>query len=372
MARLCLMLPRLSRYGGVEGVAWRWAEALAGRGHSVDFVCARAEDAPPEGVRPVVLGRRGLTRVGRMRRFAADAEAARAAGDYDLTLGPGRTLRQDILRVSGGPVSTFLELSLRAYPPGRERHMKRLVRLLDPAHRLEARLEREALDKAKTVVCVSALHRRWILEAYPGLDPTRVKLVHNLPDLARFSPVSAQERQALRQAHGVAENTTVLLFAGTSYLRKGLLPLVAALPHLPEDRVLWVAGGRGRRRALDLARRLGVAQRLRFLGRTDAMPDLYRLAHCFALPSFQDTCSNAVMEALASGCRVVAGAHDGASAFADPDLVVGDPWDAHALAATVERALARPRPGPFRFPEDIPAGIEPLCDLVDAALAAKP
>jgi len=36
-------MPRLGLYGGAEGFGWRLAEALAARGHCVDFLCARAE-----------------------------------------------------------------------------------------------------------------------------------------------------------------------------------------------------------------------------------------------------------------------------------------------------------------------------------------
>lgn len=46
MARIALILPRLSRYGGVEQFAFRLAEALAetrNSEHEVEFICARSE-----------------------------------------------------------------------------------------------------------------------------------------------------------------------------------------------------------------------------------------------------------------------------------------------------------------------------------------
>ena len=47
-ARIALMLPRFSLYGGVEQYGVALAEGLAQRGHVVDFLCARREaQAPP-------------------------------------------------------------------------------------------------------------------------------------------------------------------------------------------------------------------------------------------------------------------------------------------------------------------------------------
>ncbi|MBU4378367.1 MAG: glycosyltransferase, partial [Proteobacteria bacterium] len=82
--RLALVMPRLSRYGGAESFAWRLGEALARRGHAVDFICARCEAEPPEGVTPVVVGRFGGLRVIKILWFALMAERARRTGGYDL------------------------------------------------------------------------------------------------------------------------------------------------------------------------------------------------------------------------------------------------------------------------------------------------
>ena len=54
--KIAIMLPKLSLYGGVEGFAWRLAEALA-RGHDIHFICARQETDSPAGVRVIRVGR---------------------------------------------------------------------------------------------------------------------------------------------------------------------------------------------------------------------------------------------------------------------------------------------------------------------------
>lgn len=101
--RIALLLPRLGRYGGVEQFAWHLAEALAQRGHEVDFICARKEGEAPAGVRPVVVGRKGGLKVLKALHYLVQAERMRRRGDYDLTVSFGKTWEQDILRVGGGP-----------------------------------------------------------------------------------------------------------------------------------------------------------------------------------------------------------------------------------------------------------------------------
>ena len=108
-ARLAVVMPRLSGYGGAEGFGLRLAQALARAGYAVDFICARQEAEAPAGVNVVRVGRFGPKLVKNLWfTFAADAAAQR--GGYDLVLGLGKTLNQDVLRVGGGPLPVFWQI----------------------------------------------------------------------------------------------------------------------------------------------------------------------------------------------------------------------------------------------------------------------
>ncbi len=363
-ARLALMLPRLSAYGGVERFALGLAEALAGEGFDVDFICARRETEPPQGVRPVVVGRPPGSRALKIGWFAARAEAARQKGHYDLSLSMGRTVRQDLLRASGGPLSVFWERSSLAYPPGPARTFKALRRAVAPSNALIRRLEDRALSGSRAVIAVSDLVRDWWLAAHPELAVRDMRVIYNKPDLSRFAPPDPESRERLRSGLGLTDADRVLAFAGTNFMLKGLPGLIRALALLPDRCRLHVAGGRRGAPFLALARDLGLEGRVRFLGRVEDMAAFYHVADCFVLPSFYDTCSNAVLEALACGLPVISSATNGSSVFLPPDRILADPGDASALARAVESALAGPPPGPFAWPADKPAGIEPYLELV--------
>jgi len=368
MTRIGLFLPRLGAYGGAEGFALRLAKALAGQGYEVDFVCARKETDAPPGVRVVRLGRPGPLRAVKIAWFAKAAEAIRRKNNYDLSIGFGNTVRQDLLRIGGGPMKIFWELSKRAYAPGLAQDFKMLRRRLSPGNALARNIERQALSNQGTIVAVSHRVRDWLLSAYPGLKDRDVRVIYNQPDLTRFSPAAPDERLALRHELGLDENDTLLTFAGTNFALKGLAPLIRALALLPESFKLRVAGHRNPGRFAKLAASLGVSQRVRFLGYVEDMPRFYQAGDVFVLPSFYDACSNAALEALAAGSRVVSSTDNGSSFFLPEKWVIKDPWDVNTLARTIKSAAEEPLPPAFSWPENVPAGMEPYLELIKELL----
>ena len=370
-AKVAIMMPRMSRYGGAEGFGLRLAETLAAEGHGVDFVCARQEVEAPAGVRPVAVGRLGLGRALKSLWFAYAAERVRQKNAYDVSVSLGKTLNQDILRVGGAPLLAFWRRSIGAWPAGPVRWFKMLRRRLSPANWVGLALERAQFGGTGAIVAVSHLARECILEAHPEVDPRRIRVVYNRPDPARFAPPDADLRVGLRAASGVGEGDVLLLFAGTNFALKGLAPLVRALARLPANFRLHVAGGRNTGRYERLASRLGLAGRVRFLGRVTDMASFYAAGDVFALPTFFDACSNAVLEALACGLRVVSSRANGSSYFLPERFVVADPGDVAALAEALRAAAAEPWPGPFVWPGDVETGLDPYLALVREALEKK-
>lgn len=369
--RMAVTMPRFSKYGGAESFAWRLSEAMAARGHEVDFICGRCETDPPEGVTPVVVGRFGGTRFIKTLWFAAMADRKQKEGEYDFVFGMANTLNQDVLRIGGGPISVFWELSQLAWEEGFPRSWKMFRRRLSPVNWLLHWIDAIRMKRTPRIFAVSHFVRDLIVRAHPHLKAAEIDVIYNRPDLSRFSRPTDEERKALRQAENIPDNAVVIGTAATNFALKGIRYLIESLTRLPENYILQVAGGRKPDKYIRLAESLGVAHRVRFLGKVDDMPSFYRRTDVFILATFYDACSNAVLEALACGCRVVSSERNGSAYFLPEKWVFSDPGNVDELVDILQRVSREEPPAPFAWPSDIPTGIEPYVEMIETMAARK-
>jgi len=369
--RIGVFLPRLSDYGGVERVAYRLAGMLADAGYAVEFVCARVEAEPPVGVTPVVVGRPGPFKWMKVSWYAYAAERTRLKKAYDLTVGLGEVLNMDLLRISGGPRKSFWPLSVRAYPQGVKREWKKWRRRLSPANHISHWIRNHQSREENVLATVSHLSRDWLLDAYPWLDGDAIHVIYNQPDLSRFQPPTSAQQVEGRKRFGMADGEVAIVFAGTAFDRKGLRPSIQAMAELPDHFRLYVAGGRKPGDFARLAEELGVAARVRFLGKVGDIQSLYHAGDISLLPTFHDTCANVVPESLACGLKMIGSASDGSSFFLPERWIVQDPEDGGEIAAKVLAASQEEEAVSFSWPENVACGIEPYLGIVQDMLRDK-
>lgn len=203
---------------------------------------------------------------------------------------------------------------------------------------------RSVLRGADRLFAVSRQLRDRMVEA--GAPPERVSVVPNGVDTNLFRP---GERDAARCALGLPLHQRVLLSVGPMLPAKGFQHLIAGLALLDggETPHLYIAGPGDYQRALERqAERLGLASRVKFLGRVaqGQMPLWYQAADLFCFGSLREGCPNVVLEALACGTPVVSTNVGGI-----PDLVeegfsglLFEPGSPEAFAEALKAALARP------------------------------
>ena len=206
---------------------------------------------------------------------------------------------------------------------------------------------RRAARRARLITSVSR-HTRDCALRWCDIDPARVRVLPNTVD-PRFAPGSAPE--ALRRRFAL-EGRRVLLTVSrlaSAERYKGHDRIIAAMPKILScrpDAIYLIAGeGDDRARLQALARETGMAAHVRFAGQVSAddLPNVYRLADAFAMPSTGEGFGIAFLEAAASGLPIVAGNRDGAAdALADGALGASiDPGDNDGLASAIVRALNR-------------------------------
>jgi glycogen synthase len=176
----------------------------------------------------------------------------------------------------------------------------------------------------------------------------RIRVIPNGVDpQAGPALVSAARQEALRARLQLPAGVYVGLTVARLEANKGLPDLLRALAALdPALDWRWVIVGAGGDRApLEaLARRLGVAARVRFAGGVGEVDlhNLYALAGGFALPSLYEGSSLATLEAMAHGLPVVATRVGGLPDKVRPGetgLLVA-PGDAPALSAALARLMS--------------------------------
>lgn len=212
-------------------------------------------------------------------------------------------------------------------------------------------IQKRALREADSVWAVSRWTRDRSVQA--GARPQRVQLISNTVDDERFDV--GRTDPSLRQRYGVAPGEKVLLTVARldpAEQYKGCDAILRALPDLQDGvgpvRYLVAGAGEDRARMEGLANELGVRESVTFCGFiADAdLPDLYRLADVFVMPSRGEGFGIVFLEAMACGTPVLGGNQDGTrDALADGALgVLADPDDPGAIATALRQLLERQGP----------------------------
>jgi len=197
---------------------------------------------------------------------------------------------------------------------------------------LNAKWERQTLAQSGNVLAVSEMVRRELLEV--GVPDENISVVVNGVDLSEFTPGPAD-----RAALGLPENVMLGLFVGDIKSSiKNLDTVLHALVDVPNGH-LAVAGRLDGSPYPALAAKLGIDERVHFLGFRRDVADLMRASDFFLLPSRRDSCPLVLLEALASGLPVIASRNVGNANLlgTDSGFVVEDPDDARSLAKHIAR-----------------------------------
>ena len=326
--------------GGTEADLCRMASGLVTRGHEVHVFCARPGEAPGGvAVHRVPVVRAG--RVARLLSFAVGAPRAVARERWDVVVGFGRTLRQDVVRVGGGTHRTYLA---RMEAAGLRRRWR------GPYHRAILWLERRqfARDGHRRVLAVSARAGGEVTADY-GVPREHIAVVYNGVDLERFHPAKRSTLgPAVRRALGVPDGRPLCAAIGTGFERKGFDILLAMWrDRAPRDSILVLVGDDERLGAFRReTERPPLAGRVIVTGPRGDVDAILAAADVVCVPSRQEAFGNVVLEACAAGVPVVTSRLAGAAELLDgplAGLVVDDPEDRAALAAALERGLGADR-----------------------------
>jgi glycosyltransferase involved in cell wall biosynthesis len=188
------------------------------------------------------------------------------------------------------------------------------------------------------VICVSNAEADLVRQHFPWVGK-RITTIPNGVDV-----------QALRAATAFPEQGLVILSAGRLEGYKNVQRIIEALAYLSKAYVLRIVGeGPDRERLEQVAKRLGLQDRVAFLGKVsdEVVRRWFRTARVYVSMSAHEAFGITLYEALAVSARVVASdvpAHrDVAQCMPDQVTLVEPQAAAATLARLIQRAAEQPR-----------------------------
>ncbi len=159
----------------------------------------------------------------------------------------------------------------------------------------------KAAAKAEGLLAVSGALKADM--AALGIDADKITVHYTGVDQSRFAP---RDRASEKARLGITG--PLILCVGALIPRKNQALLIEALPQLPNATLMLAGHGPAESDYRALAAKLGVADRVRFMGNIahDDLPALYAAADVMALVSESEGLANVWVEALACGTPIVA------------------------------------------------------------------
>jgi len=321
--------------GGQERYLSRLIGALASAGNEVHVFAARCEEGAGEGINfhriPIARGGPFLKTIS----FILRGRRMLAGGGYDIVSGLTRFYPLDVYRMGGGLHRAWLRKKAG-------RTAGRLVPYMRPFTWLALYLEGKMFDPANCgyVIANSRLCRDQLLSLY-DYPPARTSVIYNGVDHSYFHPgLAGEHRRRAREGLNLSPEATAALFASNNPERKGLDAVLKALALSGNGRRHLLVAGRGRPGGYSaMARRLGVSERVRFLGHLGDMRPAYGASDFLALPTRYDPFANVCLEAMACGLPVITTRDNGASEIIDRGVdgfVIQSARDVSSLARAMD------------------------------------
>ncbi len=332
--RVALVVERFEAAGGgVENAVWNVARELVQAGDEVSVLARRATPAP--GVNLHRISVPSFWQPLRVTSFAHRSRERLRELDFDIVHSFCRTLQQDVFHAGGGSHADYMQNTY-----GRAGTQ---LRRLSPRHAVQLSLERQIFCNPHTITqCVSKMVQREISARY-GVPTSRLPVIEYGVDTERFAPEGNAHARAPLRSEFAAGDDTIWLFAGSGWRRKGLDTALEALARATTEALqLWIVGRDEPAAWRNRARRLGVIDRVRFLGERSDLERLYAAADGLLLPTRYDAFGLVCLEAAAAGRAVVTSADAGASElFGQCGRVMDSGARADAYAKTLDELCDR-------------------------------
>lgn len=327
--------------GGLEGYCQDLALWLCARGHEVHVIAFGFGGAIPAALHCHQLD---AARSPVARAAAVESFLRRLEPDIVHDMGVGWYF--DVLQPHFGTRRTSRRRSLAAGGPLRRAKAALSFAKRRKYHELLAVEARQHGSRGGVFVAVSGMVRDDLERL--GIDPARLRLVFNGVDLRRFNPgLRPRQGVTVRNRLKLGEETLFLFVAHNGPL-KGLPTVIKATRRLAAQGASFhvaIVGRAGDAACSKALRNSGLENVITVCGFAQDTEAYFAAADAFVHPTFYDSCSLVVLEALASGIPVITTRFNGAAEIVQQEKqgwIIDDPKDERTLAALMAKLLDAP------------------------------
>ena len=199
-------------------------------------------------------------------------------------------------------------------------------------------MEKNGMDYADCIMCVSELTRRTVIEQYHQ-NPKKVFAMHNA-----VYPLSQEYQDIPRPDHSKEK---IVTFLGRITMQKGPEYFVEAaslvLQRARNIRFVMAGSGDMMDAMINLAAERGIADRFHFPGfmKGKQVYEVYKNSDVFVMPSVSEPFGIAPLEAMQCGTPSIISKQSGCGEILDK-VIKTDYWDIHAMADAIYSLCTNP------------------------------
>ena len=338
--KLALLLFQYFPFGGLQRDCVRVAQRAAARGHDVTIFTRSWQGERPAEVRVELVESHGWSNTARDRAFANNVARVIADGAFDGVVGFNKLPGLDVYY---GADPCYVAKTARLKPAWHR---------WTPRYRHFAAMERAVFARGARTHALLLTEEE--IPRYEDSYGTERDRFHVLPpgiERRTFNALQKTEvRARLRREHGWSADEQLLLLVGSGFRVKGLDRAIQSLAALPKETLartrLVVIGQSHPAEFAAQAKRLGVSERVHFLGGRDDVFDWMLAADVLVHPARSESAGMILLEALTAGLPVLATDACGYAFHiqrADGGCVLSSPFDQKVCDAAVRDMLAAPR-----------------------------
>ena len=296
--KMAFLLNEYRPFGGMPRDCVRLAEEATSRGHDITIVTRSWQGERPEAIEVTLMGQAGLTNSQRDQCFVRKATAWVETHPQNLVVG--------FLRMPG------LDAYFAADPcfEAKARRLKPWWYRLTPRYHRFAHAERAVYETGLSTQ-ILLLHPGEIseIQEYYGTETSRL---HVLPPGIKRPDAGAESnrseaRDSVRTELGIQQSAPMILLAGSGFRTKGLDRALVALANGAEAHLI-VAGQDKPEPYRQQANRLGLNERVHFLGGRSDLDRLMLASDLLIHPAYSENTGTVLLEALVLGLPVIASA----------------------------------------------------------------